>query len=201
MNIFENLNDPFIAWVVIPLFIIVARILDVSIGTIRIIFVSKGYRFVAPILGFFEVLIWIMAAGQVMNNLNNFYYYIAWGLGFAAGNWIGMYIESKLSLGDVILRIITNTNADEMIEFLREKGYILTSFNGEGGSGEVKLIFMVILRQNLKEVVEIIKSFNSNAFYTVEDVKMVSGGAYSTFEPSPLYKRILPFKKASDVRK
>jgi uncharacterized protein YebE (UPF0316 family) len=201
MNLIDNLNDPFIAWVVIPLLIITARILDVSIGTIRIIFVSKGYKSLAPILGFFEVLIWIAAAGQVMKNLNNFYYYIAWGIGFAVGNWIGMVIENKLSLGDVILRIITNKQSVQMIEYLRKNNYILTVFDGEGSSGEVKLIFMVILRQNLKSVITIIKGFDENAFYTVEDIKMVSGGAYSKIEPDPIYKKLISTKKSTESRK
>ncbi|HER42916.1 MAG TPA: hypothetical protein ENO08_00460, partial [Candidatus Eisenbacteria bacterium] len=76
-------------WVVLPLLIILARVIDVTIGTIRIVFVSRGHKVIAPILGFFEVLIWLLAIGQIMRNLSNFMCYIAYGTGFALGTYMG----------------------------------------------------------------------------------------------------------------
>ena len=94
-------------WVLIPVLICLARIVDVSIGTLRIIFVSKGMRGIAPILGFFEVIIWLVAIGQIFQNLSNWVNYIAYGAGFAMGNFVGIYIEGKISLGYTLVRIIT----------------------------------------------------------------------------------------------
>ncbi|MDD1699528.1 MAG: DUF5698 domain-containing protein, partial [Methanoregula sp.] len=94
-------------YVIIPLLIFCARICDVSLGTIRVIFISKGIKYLAPIIGFFEVIIWLLAIGQVMNNLTNFVAYGAYGAGFASGTYIGMLIEEKISLGLTSVRIIT----------------------------------------------------------------------------------------------
>ena len=93
-------------YLLLPLLIFCARIIDVSIGTLRIIFVSKGKRNIAPLLGFFEVLVWILAISEIMQNLNNWVCYVAYAAGFAAGNYVGMIIEEKLAIGILIIRII-----------------------------------------------------------------------------------------------
>lgn len=95
------------SFVVIPILICLARIVDVTIGTLRIIFISKGLKYLAPVMGFFEVIIWLLAIGQIMQNLGNAINYIAYGLGFAIGNFVGITIENKISLGFVLVRIIT----------------------------------------------------------------------------------------------
>src|SRR5512136_1974751 len=107
------------AWVILPLLIFFARICDVSLGTIRVIFISKGIKYIAPIIGFFEVIIWLLAIGQVMNNLTNVVAYIAYGAGFASGTFIGMLIEEKISLGLTSVRIITKKDPAELIQYLR----------------------------------------------------------------------------------
>jgi uncharacterized protein YebE (UPF0316 family) len=89
-------------WVLLPLLIFMSRILDQSIGTMRLIFVSKGYRYIGPILGFFEVIIWLLAITQVLQHLNNPLSYIAYGAGFGMGNYIGIRLEEKLSIGTVL---------------------------------------------------------------------------------------------------
>jgi uncharacterized protein YebE (UPF0316 family) len=92
----ESVISPeILTYVVLPVMIFFARICDVSLGTIRVIFISKGVKYLAPIIGFFEVIIWLLAIGQVMNNLTNFVAYIAYGAGFASGTYIGMIIEEK----------------------------------------------------------------------------------------------------------
>ena len=149
-----------------------------SLGTIRVIFISKGIRYLAPIIGFFEVIIWLLAIGQIMNNLTNFVANIAYGAGFAAGTYIGMVIEEKISLGLVSVRIITKKDPGELIQYLRLNNYGVTSLDGEGGTGKVKMVFTIIKRQDLPHVVEIIKQFHPNAFYSVDDVKSVGEGIF-----------------------
>jgi uncharacterized protein YebE (UPF0316 family) len=175
--------EPFIssdlfAWVILPLLIFSARICDVSMGTIRVIFISKGIKNLAPIIGFFEVIIWLLAIGQVMNNVTNVASYIAYGGGFAAGTYIGMIIEEKISLGLTSVRIITNEDPLRLVEYLRSKNYGVTAVDGEGAAGQVKIIYSTIRRQDLPDVVDAIKTFSPGAFYSVEDVKSVSEGVF-----------------------
>jgi len=166
------------AYVILPIMIFCARICDVTMGTIRVIFISKGIRYLAPLIGFFEVIIWLLAIGQVMNNLTNIISYIAYGAGFATGTFIGMYIEEKISLGLTSVRIITKEDPMELMQYLRSHDYGVTSVDGEGGSGRVKMIFTIIRRQDLGHVVSIIKEFHPNAFYSVEEVKSVAEGVF-----------------------
>ena len=175
----EPLISPLIVtYVVLPILIFCARICDVSLGTIRVIFISKGIKYIAPVIGFFEVIIWLLAIGQVMNNLTNVIAYIAYGAGFASGTFIGMVIEEKISLGLSSVRIITKKDPAELIQFLRAHDYGVTSIDGEGGTGKVKMIFTIIKRQDLAHVVSIIKQFHPSAFYSVDDVKSVSEGVF-----------------------
>ena len=102
MDFSEILNNDFFTWVLLPILIFISRVLDVSLGTMRLIFVSKGYKLLAPVLGFFEVLIWLVAIGQIMQHLDNIFCYLAYGLGFATGNFVGIYLEEKMSIGTVI---------------------------------------------------------------------------------------------------
>jgi uncharacterized protein YebE (UPF0316 family) len=166
------------AYVILPVMIFCARICDVTMGTIRVIFISKGIRYLAPVIGFFEVIIWLLAIGQVMNNLTNVVSYIAYGAGFAAGTYIGMYIEERISIGLASVRIITKDDPQELMHFLRSHKYGVTSIDGEGGTGRVKMVFTIIQRQDLPHVVGIIKKFHPGAFYSVEEVKSVAEGVF-----------------------
>jgi uncharacterized protein YebE (UPF0316 family) len=175
--------EPFIAsglfeWVILPLLIFSARVCDVSLGTIRVIFISKGIKYLAPIIGFFEVIIWLLAIGQVMNNLTNAACYIAYGGGFAAGTFIGMEIEEKISLGLTSVRIISNEDPAKLVEYLRSRNYGVTTIDGKGAEGPVKIIYSIIRRQDLTNVVDAIKTLNPGAFYSVEDIKSVSEGVF-----------------------
>ncbi len=173
----------FVPLVVIPILIILARILDVSVGTLRIIFVSRGKKHLAAILGFFESLVWVIAVTQVIQHLNNWLTYIAFALGFSAGNYIGVLLEEKLAMGNLIIRIITRQEADKLVHFLWSSGYGVTSVDGWGETGPVKVIFTVCKRRYAERIIKIIKEFNPNAFYTIEDVRYVQ----ETFVP-PLHK-------------
>jgi uncharacterized protein YebE (UPF0316 family) len=179
------LNSPFFALVVIPLLIFVSRIVDVTFGTLRIIYVSRGLPYLAAFVGFFEVLIWIVAIGQVMQNLTNWITYVAYALGFSTGNFVGVLIERKLAMGNLIVRVITRREADELVKFLWKSGYGVTSVDARGETGAVKVIFTIVKRKKLPEVIEIIKRYNPNAFYTIEDVRFVN----ETLQGAPMGKR------------
>ena len=168
-------DSVYFKWVIIPLLICLARIVDVSIGTLRIIFVSKGMKYVAPVLGFFEVIIWLLAIGQIMQNLSNPVNYIAYGLGFAIGNFVGIYLEGKLSIGFILLRVITRKTAVKLIKYFETSGYRFTILNAESDEGPVNIIFMALKRKNVPEVIKSVKRYNPRAFYTLEDLRSMSG--------------------------
>ncbi|MBU0471254.1 MAG: DUF2179 domain-containing protein [Nanoarchaeota archaeon] len=161
-------------WIIIPILIFLTRILDVSIGTVRLIFISRGMKKTAPLLGFFEVLIWVVVVKQVLVNLKNPVCYIAYAAGFAAGTYVGMIIEEQFSKGKVVLTVITRKDSSELINALKEEGYRVTLTQGEGSSGIVNILFTIINKKKVFEVVEIIKKFNPKSFYTIEDVKFAS---------------------------
>ena len=175
------------AWILLPLLIFFARVCDVSLGTIRIIFVSKGIKYLAPLIGFFEILIWLLAIGQIMQNLTNVYYYVFYAGGFAMGNLVGIIIEEKLSIGTVGIRIITRQDAMNLIDAFKKSDFGITAVDANGSKGRVKIIFTVVNRQNIHKVINLVKKYNPKAFYSVEDIRYVS-----EFLPSymkPWYRR------------
>ena len=162
----------------LPLLIFLARICDVTIGTMRIIMISKGKRLLAPVLGFFEILIWIMAIGKIMQNLNNPVCYIAYAGGFAMGNYVGMKVEEKLAMGLIVLRIITQKDASGLIKALREMGFGITEIDAMGKDEKVHVIYSIIKRHDTPVVVEQINNFNPKAFYTIEDIRAINQGVF-----------------------
>lgn len=159
---------------VLPLFIFFARICDVSLDTLRIIFISKGYKIIAPIIGFFEILIWIVVITRIMQNLDNWRCYVAYAGGFATGNYVGMLLDEKLAIGHEMVRVITKRDAHELTDALRKAGYGVTSVKADGMQGEVGILYIVINRKKLKEVIDAIKAYNPNAFFTVENINFVN---------------------------
>lgn len=171
-------GDTLTAWLIVPLLIFLARILDVSIGTVRVIFVAKGMKFLAPVLGFFEVLIWLLAIGEILKNLTSWQHYFAYALGFATGNYVGMLIESKLALGNVMIRIITQRDADKLLKALRSKNFGVTSIDAEGRDGPVKALFTLTPRTSITEILSIVNKYNPQAFYSIEDIRYVREGIF-----------------------
>ena len=172
-------SDPWLfTWVILPILIFFARILDQTIGTMRLIFLSKGMKYIAPFLGFFEVIIWLLAVGQIMQHLDNWLSYVAYGAGFATGNFIGMLLEEKISLGTVIIRVILSKQSPELIDKLKSQNFGLTLVDAEGSKGRVKLVFSIIRRKELPHFIDTVHQFNPTAFYTVEEVKSASEGIF-----------------------
>lgn len=173
-----NTDSEMFAWVVLPVLIFFSRIADQSIGTLRLIFLSKGFKVIAPILGFFEVIIWLLAVTQIIKHVDNAISYISYGAGFAAGNYIGMWLEEKISIGKVIVRIIPKRSTEELISFMKENNYGITMVDAEGSKGKVKIIFSVINRKDLKELIPAINIYNPQAFYTIEDIRAAQQGVF-----------------------
>jgi uncharacterized protein YebE (UPF0316 family) len=183
MNLESVVGSDVFRWIVLPLLIFLARVSDVSLGTIRIVFVSRGLKYLAPVVGFVEVIIWLLAIRVIMQNLNNFACYIAYGAGFAMGTFIGLKIEKRIAIGNSIIRIITQKDASQLISHLRSKGFGVTSMDAQGIKGKVNVIYMTIKRHDFEKVTQIINKFNPKAFYTVEDACVVSAGTFPLRRP------------------
>jgi uncharacterized protein YebE (UPF0316 family) len=176
------------SYAIMPLLIFMARICDVSLDTLRIIFVSKGKRNVAPVLGFFEVLIWITVISKIMQNLGNYINYVAYAAGFATGNLVGMIIEEKLAIGIQIIRVFINENGMNLVKNLNSNGFGATMVEAHGSKEKISLIYTIVHRNEVGKALEVINAFNPTAFFTIEDVKAVNEGIFSPRKRSRNYK-------------
>jgi uncharacterized protein YebE (UPF0316 family) len=158
------------SYALLPFLIFLARIGDVSINTIRIIYVLGGRRLTASLLGFFESFIWLMAIRQIFEHLDNWICYIAYPAGFACGIFVGMMIEERIAYGKVIVRIITRKEIAELLRYLTDVGFRYTHVNAIGPDGHENLVFTVLERERLEELLLKLKSILPTAFYTVERV-------------------------------
>ncbi|MFZ0280426.1 MAG: DUF2179 domain-containing protein [Bacteroidales bacterium] len=183
------LNSELFTYAIMPLLIFLARICDVSIGTLRIIFVSKGKKNIAPVLGFFEVLIWIIAISKIMQNLDNYINYVAYAAGFATGNFVGMIIEEKLAMGIQMIRIFINERGMELVQILSKNGFGATTVEAHGSKEKIYLVYSIVHRDELEKVLNVITCFNPKAFYTIEDVKAVNEGIFNPRKQ----KTVIPF--------
>lgn len=158
------------SYVLLPVLIFVARIGDVSINTIRIIYVLGGRRVTATLLGFFESFIWLMAIRQIFEHLDNWICYIAYPAGFAAGIFVGMIIEERIAYGKVIVRIITRKDVSSLIAYLNTNQFRYTKVDAQGPDGPENLVFTVLERDRLEQVLYTLRDILPTAFYTVEKV-------------------------------
>jgi uncharacterized protein YebE (UPF0316 family) len=167
-------------WILFPLLIFCSRLVDVSLGTMRHIFVARGFKKFAPLLGFFEVLLWIVVAKQIFNEANSWHHYVAWAAGFATGNYLGLLLEERLALGLQMLRIITDQDCEALIKELTAEKHGISVVDGQGSQGPIKIIFTVVARKNLKQVIALVLKHNPTAFYSVEDVRNAQSGIFSS---------------------
>lgn len=183
-----GISEQLFNYLIMPLLIFFARVGDVSINTLRIMFMMNGKKKVAPFLGFFEALIWLLAIGQIFKNINNPISYIAYAAGFGTGTYVGMFFEEKLALGRVLVRVITPKALPELLDFMKEKDYRFTNVGAEGRYGKVNLLFTVMKRENLQEFVTKVKEVDEKAFYTIESVKRVSEDELNVMEDRPRFR-------------
>lgn len=159
-----------------PLLIFSLRICDVSLALLRTLLAVRNVRIAVPIIGFFEVLIWIFAVGAAIRNLSSPWHLLGYAGGFAMGNVVGMWIEGKLAFGMAIVRIMSKHGGVEVAEALREKGFGVTEFAGHGKDGRVEIVDTVIKRRHIPEVLEVIDYWDPGAFVLVEEPRLIRHG-------------------------
>ena len=162
----------------LPIIIFFGRICDVTLGTLRIIFVSKGEKYKAPIIGFFEVFIWIMVISQILSRANGLVSYLSYAAGYAMGNYVGILIESRIAFGILVCRIYTNKEPSKLVLMLAERGYGATTVEGMGSKKKAYIIEAVVERKALKEIDRFITDFDQNTFYTAGDVRIRQKGIF-----------------------
>lgn len=182
MDFNSFLNSEIFTWVILPVLLFASRIMDVSLMTIRIIYISKGMKLLAAVIGFFEVFLWLIAVSQIMKNLNSPVYFIAYAAGFSMGNFVGMLIEEKVAVGKVSVRIILQEE-NGLPRLLAAKGFGVTRLEGLGAHGPVKMIYTIINRKDLDRVKELITMSSPDAFFTIEDIRSFGRGV---FPPRPV---------------
>ena len=150
--------------------IFLLRLLDQTLGTLRILYVNKGKPLFGAILGFIESAIWIVAISQVIQDLNDPFLIFGYALGFAAGTIMGSYIENTIAIGDIVVRIFVpkDSDSEKVAEELRTNGLGVTIINGEGMQGEVTIAWCVTPRKRLKEVMRIVSEITPDAYVTTE---------------------------------
>lgn len=169
-----GLGDEVFSFIILPALIFLARIMDVSINTIRIIYVLGGRKMTATLLGFFESFIWLMAIRQIFEHLDNWLCYVAYPAGFATGIFVGMMIEERIAYGKVIVRIITSKDVKELISYIQAEGLRYTHVDSRGKDGPENLVFTVLERERLERLLDVLKDKLPTSFYTVEKVNKAS---------------------------
>ncbi len=160
------------------LLIMVAKIVEVALMTIRVVLITKGERRVGSVIGFFEVLLWIYIANTVLTGVSEdplkavFY-----ALGFALGNFVGSKIEEFIGLGlSEVQIIVKEEDGLELATVIRDKGFAVTIVEGMGKNSKRNILFMFVKRKRVKAAVELIKSYQENVVITVSETKPLYGG-------------------------
>ncbi|MGI6074508.1 MAG: DUF2179 domain-containing protein [Fermentimonas sp.] len=162
----------------LPLMIFFGRVIDVSLGTLRIIFVSKGEKYKAPLIGFVEVFVWVVVISQILSRANDMVSYLCYAGGYATGNYVGILLENRIAYGIVLCRIYTQKNGDNLISELNKFDYGATVTHGRGSANEVDIIETVIDRREMKNLANVINEFDPNSFYVIEDVRTKQNGIF-----------------------
>ncbi len=165
------------------MFIFVARVLDVTMATLRMLMVVQGRKFYSACIGFVEIIIYITALNQVVSNLDNIGNLLVYAFGFACGNYVGIAIEEKIALGTLAVQIIhKEKSSDQLVNELRDEGFGVTILSGQGREGSRDVINVVIRRKDLPKLKKLVFRFDSNAFIITNSISSISGGYFSTIK-------------------
>jgi uncharacterized protein YebE (UPF0316 family) len=168
-------------WLAIPPYLLTLvifglRVFDMSLDTLRVLFVLRGRRPLAWILGFFQSAIWVVAITSVINNLENWFNIIGYAAGFATGNVVGMIIDERLAIGHAHLRIISSRRGTAVAQAIRNAGYAATEISGQGKDGTVAMINSSIRRRDITRVRREVFQIDPTAFITVSEVRPLHRG-------------------------
>lgn len=174
MNSLIQLIDQYPALLAIAIFL--ARVVDVSLGTVRILVGFRGYRLLAALIGFCESAIWVIAASRVIGHLDSWYLVVAYAAGYASGNFVGITLERRLGVGSELARIISYCSACNLAEQLTRHGYSVVELAGRHrGEASVQVLYVVDRRRRMPALLRLVHELDPAAIYTVTDVKSCHG--------------------------
>jgi uncharacterized protein YebE (UPF0316 family) len=153
------------------LFIIVARICDVSMGTLRVAFIARGRKYFAAACGFTEVFIWIVVVSRILTGEQHLLTYVAYAFGFTCGTLVGMLIEERLAVGWSLVRVISSKPVGDFVQQLSAAGFGVTQQDALGARGPVQVIVALMPRRRVGEFQKLMRAFDPVGFYTIEDVR------------------------------
>ncbi len=166
------------SWVILPLIIFCARSSDVGLSTLRIVCIAQGRKVLAPLVGFFEALIWLFVIGQIIHHLDNPLCVIAYAAGFACGNVVGLWVDRWLAIGMQVVRIICRDGVEPLVEALKAANFGVTTVAGEGATGPVKILFTIVRRRDVAQIITLVNAHVPRAFYSIEDVRQAAEGIF-----------------------
>lgn len=159
-----------------PLVIFCLRVTDVSMATMRVLLIVRNAKLVVPLIGFFEVLLWVFAVGAVVQNLSSPLHLIAYAGGFATGNFVGLALEERMALGLATIHTVVKSGGAELAEALREAGFGVTETYGMGRTGPVDVLFSVLPRRRIGAAVQMIDASAPEAFIVVDEPRAIRRG-------------------------
>ncbi len=154
----------------LALVIFAARVVDVSLGTIRHAMIVRGKRLITFCIAFLESLVWVFAVSKVLSDLSEPLTAFAFALGFATGTFVGMTIESLLKIGDQVVKVFSS-KGKEVAALLREAGFRVTEFEGRGRDGQVLLLFVQVRRRDTKKVLQVAREHDKQCYLVIEDIR------------------------------
>ncbi|NIS80367.1 MAG: DUF2179 domain-containing protein [Anaerolineales bacterium] len=161
---------------IMPWIIFSLRVIDMSLDTLRVLFVIRGRKPFAWALGFFQSAMWVVAITSVLSNLDNLFNVIGYAGGFATGNVVGMAIEERLAIGYGHIRIISSRRGSAIASALREAGYAVTELPGRGKDGTVSVLNCSVKRREIAPLQRKVYEIDPEAFVTVEEIRPLHRG-------------------------
>jgi uncharacterized protein YebE (UPF0316 family) len=166
--------------------IFVLRVCDVTLGTVRTLSIVKGHITISVVLGFLEVMIWIVAISEVIVRLHESWFLaLAWAGGFAAGNAVGILVERRLALGTSVVRLLSSSHGEEIAKALHDQGHMATTFAGESAIGPVKLVYAMAPRRRVQDIIQAARRSDPDLFYVIEPAHESNGGFGPRLRPVP----------------
>lgn len=166
--------SPEVLWAGFIIFVL--RVIGVTLATIRVLIMMRGRKLTSASIGFFEVLVYVLAIGQVVSDLANVWNLIGYSLGFAVGTLVGMWLEEQLAMGFASVRIVSKYKGCALADAIRDAGYGATVEWGQGRSGTVGLVVATVRRKEVDAVCNLADQVDPSAFVTVEEMRTIRGG-------------------------
>jgi len=156
------------------------RLVDVSLGTLRMLVLFRGYRMLTWILSFFQSLVFVIAVGAVLKGANHPLEFVAYASGYATGTLLGMYLEGRLALGFSYVRVVSPTRGALIAQALREHGFAVTEVPARGRTGTVGMLETAVARKDVADVERLVQQIDPEAFVTVEEIRSPRRGYFRT---------------------